>query len=380
MIQKIANGYILHNFEDSCSIEQHDIFIQNGKVISAEYSSNFTTEIDYSGFVLIPSFFNMHCHLGESIFKGISGEQWTLKKYLEYTETFQQSLTSLEQDRLWNESAFETVCSLYEAGISGFCAGRAIDFPTIKMNRMAGYPIMNSAKLKKFRLAGIDGFQNYLLANQSETCSVGIFLHSLYKNDVSSLLLAKACMDNGAEFITVHVAEDTETAELEKSRFGKTAVQTLQDYGLLTNKTILVHCGFVEDCDFSLIAKSGSSVAVCPISNQFLNNRLPDISLLDTYQIPWYLSTDGLATGRTFSLFKQGRVLKQAFPYLSWHRIFQSFTLLPARIFGRNHYSGNIRPGEQAVFLAVQTTETNIDTFFEGLFHEKWNWHLFYGG
>ena len=53
---------------------------------------------------------------------------------------------------------------------------------------MAGYPIMNSAKLKKFRLAGIDGFQNYLLANQSETCSVGIFLHSLYKNDVSSLL------------------------------------------------------------------------------------------------------------------------------------------------------------------------------------------------
>ena len=380
MIQKITRCHILHNLKDSCSIEQGDIFVQDGKVISAEHFHDCATEIDYSGFVLIPSFFNMHCHLGESIFQGISGEQWTLRKYLEYTEAFQQSLTPLEQDRLWNESASDTVSALYKAGITGFCAGRAADFPAVKMNRMAGYPIMNSPKLERFRLAGLDGFRNYLSAHQSETCSVGVFLHSLYQNDVSSLLLAKACMDNGAEFITVHVAEDAETVELEQRRFGKTAVQTLRDYGLLTDKTILVHCGFVEERDFSLIAESGASIAVCPVSNRFLNSRLPDIPLLDARRIPWYLSTDGLATGRTFSLFSQGRALKQAFPSVSWKHIFQSFTLLPARAFGRTHYSGDIRLGEQAAFVAVQTAQTNTDAFFDGLFHEVWKWHLLYGG
>ena len=58
------------------------------------------------------------------------------------------------------------------------------------------------------------------------------------------------------------------------NRFGKTDTQSLDDFGLLTDRTILAHCNFITDGDMRLFVDRGSSVAHCPLSNFYFSNAV----------------------------------------------------------------------------------------------------------
>ena len=359
------------------SLKKCSIVSENGYIVGVFDNvpdDNYSRVINLSKEIIIPPFFNMHCHLGENMFQRLNGNNWSINKYLEYTSKYNESLSLEEQETVWHESAVATLKNLEVNGIIGICAGRSAEVAEIfDFNNMSGYPIMNGRKLEKFKDAGVKGFREYLQRYRSRKCSVGVLLHSLYENDRESIKLARACLEVGAEFFSVHVAEDENTALQEKNFFGESAVTILDKFGLLTDRTILVHCGFVSLRDWEKIAKSGASVAVCPISNKFLNTRMPNLHLLDTYGIPWFLTTDGLGTGKTFSLFEQAKCLKENFPDISYSKIFRSFTALPAALFNRDHYSGNISVGTKAEFLALPLHSLDEKNFFRLLFDKSNN-------
>jgi guanine deaminase len=58
------------------------------------------------------------------------------------------------------------------------------------------------------------------------------------------------------------------------NRFGKTDAQSHDDFGLLTDRTILAHCNFITDNDMRLFVDRGSSVAHCPLSNFYFANAV----------------------------------------------------------------------------------------------------------
>ena len=372
MVTILTNCFaLLPNGDDytlkKCSVIGKDGYIAD--IVEGEPDIIETEIIDLDGKIIIPAFFNMHCHLGENMFCQLSGKYWSIEKYLAYTSKYNDSLSLETQETLWRESAISVLKDLERNGICGVCAGRSADVAeTFDFNNMSGYPIMNARKLKKFKDSGINGFKEYMQRYKSNKCSVGVLLHSLYENDYLSIRLAYDCLEAGAEFFSVHIAEDESTALREKNAFGASAVTVLDNFGLLTNKTILVHCGFVSLSDWEKVITSGATVAVCPISNEFLNTKMPDLHLLDSCGIPWFLSTDGLGTGKTFSLFEQTKCLKKNFSDISYSKIFKSFTSLPAKMFNRDCYTGQISVGAKAEFLVVPAYSLNEKEFFCNLF------------
>jgi cytosine/adenosine deaminase-related metal-dependent hydrolase len=218
---------------------------------------------------------------------------------------------------------------------------------------------MDSEKLIAFKNSGIQGFRSFCQNNESAECKVGIFLHSVYSNDESSFRLARECLRECAGFISIHVSEDMATARLESERYCMSAVELLDSYGLLSKKAILVHCGCCSDSDLMLIKERGALICVCPISNSFLNTKTVDLYKLDTIGIPWCITTDGLATGRTFSLLEQIRFVRALYPQIPLSRYWESITTVPAKYFGMPLYTGTVREGVKSTFLLTNYRGTD---------------------
>ena len=320
----------------------------------------------------LPAFFNAHVHLGEDVFRGISGKDWTLRKYLSHTEAHNASLTESERAEEWRRSAKDVLSGLRQNWTVGFCAGRAASAEGIeRFSVMAGYPIMKGEKLAQYRRAGLSGFKLYREQYESDSCSVGVFLHSLYASDEATVRLAASCMDSGASFLTVHVAEDEYSAKLERDAWGCSGIEKLKRNGLLTDRSMLVHAGVADECDLDKVAEAGAAIAICPISNRFLNTKTPDVRKLNERGIPWFLCSDGTATGRTLSLLEQAAELKRSQPWVDDEDILLGMTVRPARFYGKRNYTGLI--GEDSRTPAIQTTwpDSNRDRFLKALFGGK---------
>ncbi|MEM6636783.1 MAG: amidohydrolase family protein [Pseudomonadota bacterium] len=57
-------------------------------------------------------------------------------------------------------------------------------------------------------------------------------------------------------------------------RMGMTDTAALDQFGLLTGRTVLAHCGFVSGGDLDLIKDRGACIAHCPLSNTFFANAV----------------------------------------------------------------------------------------------------------
>ena len=331
--------------------------------------------IDMSHRILFPMLFNLHAHLGESIFRRITGNNWSITKYLSYTSEYNSRYSKEDLEKLWTNSAIYTMKKMLNNGINGFCAARSAPIhEKLCMDTMAGYPIMNSEKLKRFQDGGIEKFDCYYQKYNNKKCSVGIFFHSLYMTEVSSLKFAKECMEHGAEFISIHLSEDCITREKEVKKYGKEPVFVLDAYGLLNEKTILVHCGFVSDDELDIISRRGACVAICPLSNKFLNTIVINPKRLNQYGIRWSICTDGLATGRSLSLQDQMLYFKSLYPEISNEQLLSSVTLIPAALYGRKHYTGTIKVGMPALFNQLYYDEESIQNVLQSFVTNIHRW------
>ncbi len=82
--------------------------------------------------------------------------------------------------------------------------------------------------------------------------------------------------------IQTHCSEDNWSHDYGVSRFGKTDTESLLEFGLLTDKTVLAHCNFINPRDMMTIRSAQTAIAHCPLSNFLFSNAvLPVRQLLD---------------------------------------------------------------------------------------------------
>ncbi len=57
-------------------------------------------------------------------------------------------------------------------------------------------------------------------------------------------------------------------------RHGTQDTNSLNNFGLLGNKTVLAHSNFINEADMALIKQQGSGIAHCPLSNYYFSNAV----------------------------------------------------------------------------------------------------------
>ncbi len=83
--------------------------------------------------------------------------------------------------------------------------------------------------------------------------------------------LGELARETGAP-VQTHCSESDWEHSHVLDRMGMTDTQALDQFGLLTRRTVLAHGGFIGSEDLDLIHSRGSGIAHCPLSNAFFGN------------------------------------------------------------------------------------------------------------
>ncbi|HEY2675946.1 MAG TPA: guanine deaminase [Steroidobacteraceae bacterium] len=90
------------------------------------------------------------------------------------------------------------------------------------------------------------------------------------------------------------------------ARCGMTDTAALQEFGLLSRRTILAHGNFIDDADVATLLTSGSGIAHCPLSNVYFSDAVFQLQRMLTRGVHVGLGTD-IAGGASPSILENAR-------------------------------------------------------------------------
>ncbi len=183
------------------------------------------------------------------------------------------------------------------------------------------------------------------------------------------------------EMLSIHVAESEEESQLlrdgtgpfkdfliERGAWdpafkapGQTPVEYLERLGVLTPRTLAVHCVHLDHQDISRLQARGVTVVTCPRSNQRLGVGKAPVPKLLSSGIQVALGTDSLASAPDVDVFTEVAHLRQEHPGLSPAAALRIATLNGARALGLAKDLGSIEEGKLAALTVVGLNDPNDD-------------------
>jgi len=367
----IPNGYVLFNQ----TIEQVGAM--------ADFNDDNYQIIDAKGKLVMPGLVCGHTHIYSTFARGLSVPfnpknfqdildqmWWKLDRHLDQEAVYYSGLVAA------SSFAMHGVTSIIDHHASGKQIRGTLAKLKMAIDEVglrAAYAFETS---DRFPLQEAIDENLEFIDTHSDGKTKGLFgLHASLSLSDHSLSKIKAVI--GKRPIHIHVAESELDQQDSLAKYGRRVVKRLDDFGLINQGSILVHCVHVNDEELDIIKKRGAVIAVNITSN--MNNAvgLPNILKCIEKGIPVIIGNDGIA--RSMS----GEYLML---YFGMHHHYQSptkfqlshlLTLINATYDYAGHLFGvklgKIRPGYAADLLLVDYTSATPISSDNGLAH------LFFG-
>jgi 5-methylthioadenosine/S-adenosylhomocysteine deaminase len=159
-------------------------------------------------------------------------------------------------------------------------------------------------------------------------------------------------------FLHIHACETQKEVEECNKKHNCSPIKYLDNFGLLTNKTILAHCVHLTKEDIDLILQRGCKIAHCPTSNFKLKSGMMPFQELIDKKVHVTLGTDGSASNNSLSMLEEMKVCALNAKMQSGRAnagkvddIFKVATLNGAKAF--NIDAGEIKENKIADFILV---------------------------
>ena len=345
--------------------------------------------------VILPRFVNCHCHLELSwamgrIPEGLGFGKW-LKRLMSLIHT--EGVSQSDHERLGHIArGLELACGC-GTGLVGDISNTPYDtqkIPSISSSLISNKPFIHNfleiihpetdvlALDPQILDAGDD--RQFLLRRSFSA-------HSVYTCSRQALgAIKEDCSRRGYPF-SIHVSESQEELEFVRSakgpisailesrgrdisrffRCSTSPMSLLSEEGLLDDKTLCVHCVFVDDSDIDKVVETGAWVCLCPESNLFISGRLPPVDTFIKRGVKLCIGTDSLASGTNLSILSQLRTIFEAFPSVEPWRLVEAATLGGASALGLGERFGCIAPGRVGALLVLSDVDARAGEIYEFL-------------
>lgn len=352
-------------------LQDHAIAIRAGKIIDIlpktealeKYDASYG--IDLPQQVLTPGLINSHGHAAMTLFRGMA-DDFPLQEWLQQhiwpaegrwvSENFVRDGTQLAITEMLR-SGTTTFSDMYffpnvvakaasDAGIRAQIAFPVFDFPTIWGQNPEDYIHKG--------LAVRDDFKH------SQLIDVVFGPHSPYT--VSDPALAKIAMLAAELDSNIHIhTHETQTEVHDSVKLHRLRpLARLQQLGLLTPRTQLVHMTDINADDLAMVQQNGCHVVHCPQSNLKLASGLCPVQKFLDADINVALGTDGAASNNGLDMFMEMRtaalIAKLAASDASalgdWQAL-EAATLSGAKALGIDSKVGSLEIGKQADIIAI---------------------------
>lgn len=328
----------------------------------------------YSG-VIVPGFVNSHCHLELSYLKNVVPENLKLSGFIEFM---------IKHRNTGIEKAADSIDSaLTELKKNGIVAVGDISNSNLTFNAKKKSPINFYTFIECFGNNPNDAIKRF---NQSENT-----LNELLKNELSGSIVPHApysVSENLFNFIykfnnlkhdsiiSIHNQESDEENKLFKSKSGeiydtlkkigiddealtkteKNSLESIIKYLPHSNNTILVHNTFSNKYDFLIAEKYFKKLfwSICPNSNIYIENALPDLySMTDICQ-NITIGTDSLASNKELSILSEIITISKNFPKIQFENILKWATINGSKALCLDKKLGSIEIGKKPGINLIQ--------------------------
>jgi putative selenium metabolism protein SsnA len=265
------------------------IVIRNGKIskigsgdLKKEVAGEKVTIVDASGKLVLPGFINCHTHLYSTLTRGmhLSGAPprnfrerletlwWRLDKALTYEDCHWSSLVGSLL------SLKSGVTTLFDHHSSPHSIDRSLDAIALGMAEagVRGTVCYEVSDRDGQDRSSLGIYENVRFGRALKDASNGTVrslmgLHASFTLSQPTLLRAKEAAEELGLGFHLHVAEDMCDVKDSQKRYRRRVVTRLSDAGVLSGKTLAVHCVHVNDSEIRLLNRAGANVIHCPRSN-----------------------------------------------------------------------------------------------------------------
>ena len=271
-------------------------------------------EIDLSGFLVMPGLINAHDHLQFALFPRLADPPY--RNYIDWGEDIHKKCSAL----IAKHRAVPKEVRVWWGGIRNLLSG----VTTVSHHD----PLWPELQRSDFPVRVVQKYG---------------WGHSLALG--GDLREAREVTPKGRAFI-VHACEGVDELAREE-------LWGLDQLGLLDADTVLVHGLAIDHKGVALMRDRGSSLIVCPSSNQFLFTKIPDMSLLS--------KVENVALGNDSPLTAEGDLLDEIrfamrFCKISPQMAYHMVTTAPAAILRLDDTEGSIKESGVADLIAVRDT------------------------
>ena len=346
----LRNGIVCIN--DDCRIV--DVIDTGGKLEEGE-------KIEFYNGILVPGFVNAHCHLELSHLRGMTKPHDGLPAFL----------SSIGRIRRAEDEQILAAAKTAEEEMlrNGIVAVGDISNNSISLSVKQNSRLRYHTFIEVFGLRDLDAENIMEKAKKVEQeyrdagLAVSIAPHAAYS--VSNALFA-LLGEHYAEYqpiVSIHHQESEEETTLfpqgkgnlanafrkggllpEDSGLRNSMIETMEKCLSNSKQCLLVHNTFASRQDMEQRLQHVNDIywVLCPLSNRYIQNRLPDLSLFTGDLTKVCLGTDSLASNTSLSILEEMKIIHQHAPYIPLSQLIEWATFNGAKALGFDEHTGSI--------------------------------------
>lgn len=160
--------------------------------------------------------------------------------------------------------------------------------------------------------------------------------------------------------IQTHLLESPYQKSSAQRRYGKSAVQFMDEAGLLTPNLSCAHCVHTTEDDIQRLSRAGVSVVHNAGSNLRLRNGVMPLPLMLEHGVNVALGLDSQTLNDDADMFQEMRLVSRLYPQggPDSRQVFTMATINGARALGIDDQTGSLAVGKKADLLLIDTQKT----------------------
>ena len=316
--------------------------------------------VDLTGRAVLPGLHNTHLHSG--LLRG-TAESMSLWDWLEaYVDPAHRALTpeiaALASLHCYAESVLAGTTSVMD--MWRFMEGSAAAAETVGI-RATLVPYVADGEFDYFETIE----SNRRLLESHRTAADGrvrtwVGLEHLFYCSEQCFRDALALAEEFDTGIHTHSSESIWEVQESLKRFGRRPLEVFHQRGILTERTVVAHCVWLDDREIQLLAQTGTAVAHCPCSNMKLASGPARIGAMHAAGVVVGLGSDGEKENNNLDLVEEMKFasLLQKVSTLDpttgdpWE-ILAMATIDGARALGLGDVTGSLEVGKRADVVTV---------------------------
>jgi 5-methylthioadenosine/S-adenosylhomocysteine deaminase len=387
-VDLIISGGVVLQFDRDDNIIRKGAIAVSGDSIEAvgdceHIDQNYVakTNIDASGFIIMPGLINAHTHSAMTSFRGIADDMDLMDWLSNYI--FPAEAKNVNPELAYWGSML-ACAEMILSGTTTFCDMYIFEDETAKAAKLTGMRCLIGEVLFDFPSPNVKtpeeglAYSEMLLDKWRGDPLVNIVVepHSLYTCSPDLLKGAMRLAEKYSAPIALHFLENITERELIESKIGMSPIEFLSDIGYLNDKFFIFHGVYMGDEEIRLFADHGCKVVHNPESNMKLASGVAPITRMIKAGVAVGIGTDGCASNNNLDMFQEidtaAKLEKSSLldpKVMSARTVLRMATCIGAKVLGMDNLTGSLVPGKKADIILVNTRKPHLTPMYSEYSH-----------